>query len=443
RAMARRTGEEVAIHRKLATAWEGLSSEMDVDFPVGMHRLRSDQPEAALGPLLASVRRMNQGGRARTAIRAAALAIEAADRVGQAGGRLEARRLHAEALVEVGEPERALPLVDYALAEVEGDRLARARLRVLYARAARKLGRLEDAARELEAAWQTFQGLRDRQGLIEVAGQRARLARQEGRHDDEVSHWGEVLRLNRGDLTLEAEARNGMVQALVKAGKRDTLDAQLRRLESVSRVSADVRRIAEATWTTALVLLGRRELDEAEKLLIASGAIAATLGADNLNLRCRTGLAEVARFRGDNKKAEEVNRQVVRFARERRWPLECAAARVQLALVAVAEGDRRAVEVEVEAAEMDLAGAPRHALWLHVGLLRALLGAEVGDERTCRAWWSVARERGLEERHLPDLWMPMERLGRAAQSHGWEDIWRQVWSCLQAGAVQAVVDIED
>ena len=441
--MARRTGEEVAIHRKLATAWEGLSSEMDVDFPVGMHRLRSDQPETALGPLLASVRRMNQGGRARTAIRAAALAIEAADRVGQAGGRLEARRLHAEALVEVGEPERALPLVEYALAEVEGDRLARARLRVLYARAARKLGRLEDAARELEAAWQIFQGLRDRQGLIEVAGQRARLARQEGRDDDEVSHWGEVLRLNRGDLTLEAEARNGVVQALVKAGKRDTLDAQLRRLESVSRVSADVRRIAEATWTTALVLLGRRELDEAEKLMIAAGAIAATLGADNLNLRCRTGMAEVARFRGDYKKAEEVNRQVVRFARERRWPLECAAARVQLALVAVVGGDRRAVEVEVEAAEMDLAGAPRHALWLHVGLLRALLGAEVGDERTCRAWWAVARERGLEERHIPDLWMPMERLGQAAQRHGWEDIGRQVWSCLQAGAAQAVVDIED
>jgi hypothetical protein len=103
----------------------------------------------------------------------------------------------------------------------------------------------------------------------------------------------------------------------------------------------------------------------------------------------------------------------------------------------------RQVKQEMEAAEQDLGASPRHALWLHVGMLRAVLGADAGDERTCRAWWSVARERGIEERHVPDLWLPLERLGTAARRHGWEDIARRALSRLQTDTSAEAVVVEE
>ena len=443
--LAQRSEEVSAIHLRLAQIWAGLARDMDVDLAVGTHLLRGGQPEKALTPLLRAVRRMNQGGRARSAIRVAVMAIEAADRVGQPGARLQARRLHAEALVEVGEPERALPLLQHALSGVDGgDRLERARLRVLLGRACRKIGDLEGAARELDNAWQVFETMRDRNGLIEVATQRARLALIEGAAAQEIEHWGYVLR-NRIDPVLEAEARNGMVHALVRAGRLQHIDAQLRRLEGISRLSADVRRIAEATWTTALVHILRRQLEEAERLLNAASAIAATLGADNLHLRCRTALGEVCRYRGDREQALKINRQLIRFCDSRGWSLECAGARVQVALLALARKDLQMFHGEVAAAETDLKDTPRHGLWLHVGLLRAVGCAVDGDERGCRAWWAVARERGIEERHAPDLWLPLERLGVLARERGWEDIAGRALQRLTiaSSAEAVVVDIED
>lgn len=414
------------VHRRLADAWEALGAEtgLDVDLPHGLHRLRGNEPERALGPLLAAARKMNQGGR-RDGIRAAAMAIEAADLVGQPTARLEARRLHAEALLEAGEPERARPLLERALELVEGDRLARARLRVLLGRAARKQGDLETAHRELEAARTVFHALRDRQGLVEVAVQRARLARVEGRADNAIAHWTEVLRTNRGDLVLEAEALNGLIEALLRVGQLEGIDKHVERLIVAARASGDTRRIAEAMATRALLHLERKEHEASRQHLLTAGAIAATLGADALHLRCRTQMAEVCRYTGDLDQAEEINRWVTRFGAERAQFALVAHAHVQLALLALQRGEARRVKGEVDAAAEAIAGSPRHAVWLQIGLLRALLAAEAADERGCRGWFAVAIERGLDTVQSPDLWLPLERLLAAATRHGWEDIARR------------------
>jgi hypothetical protein len=242
---------------------------------------------------------------------------------------------------------------------------------------------------------------------------------------------------------VESEARNGLVQALSKAGQKTHLEEQLKRLARGRRVSADVRRIAEATFTIAMVRLQGREIEEAEKLLKASGAIAATLGDDHLNLRCRVFLAEAARFRGDQKTALELNRWAVRYATERGWKRDAASARVQLALLSLQIEDFKGIRAEVEAAEADLSSSPKHGLWLHVGLLRALIGAEEGDERTCRAWWAVARERGLDSRHAPDLWLPLQRLAAAASRAGWEDLARQTAAALSTSSEAESVVVEE
>lgn len=412
------------LHKRIADAWQelGASTGLDVDLPVGVHRHRSGDSAPAVAPLLRAVARMNRGGRARDALAAAVLAIEAADVSGQPTARLDARRVHAQSLLENGHPERAMPLIDHALATIEGDRLARARLRVLRGRAARKLGDGETSSRELEAAQQVFESLRDRAGLVEVATQRARLARSEGRHSRALSHWGEVLRLNRGDLVLESEGLNGMVEAMLDGGQLENAGRQVERLQRVSRASGDTRRIAEATATSGMWHLARGEFELGRRELETAAAIAATLGADRLQLRCRLLISEMEMRTGDLDAADEVARWAKRFADERGLHNELAQACVRLVLLAVARGERNRVKADVEAAEASLQSTPRHPLWLHVSLLKAAVAAEESDERGCRAWWAVARERGVELRAGSELRGSLAWLWERAAAAGWQDI---------------------
>ncbi|MSQ02474.1 MAG: serine/threonine-protein kinase PknK [Myxococcales bacterium] len=412
------------VHRRIADAWQelGATSGLDVDLPLGLHRHRAGDSTAAVVPLLQAVFRMNRGGRARDAIPAAAEAIEAADAAGSPTARLEARRAHAQALVESHQLERGLSLIDHALATIDGDRLARARLRVLRARTARKLGDIEAANKELDIAYATFEGLRDRSGLLEVAGQRARLARAEGRHSRALAHWGEMLRLNRGDPGLEAEALNGLVEAMLEAGQLDHIDKQVDRLQRVSRLSGDTRRIAEATTTWGMLHMARGETERARRQLETAAAISATLGAARLQLRCRLMLADLEQRAGNVDTAEEIARWAARFAEERGNPGAKAQACVRLAFLALERSDTPRVAAEVEAAEVALRDSPRHSLWLHVGLLRAALAAEEGDERGCRAWWSVARERGIEQRASSELRPALTWLCERAAARHWSDV---------------------
>ncbi len=424
------------LHRRIADAWQelGATTGLDVDLPLGLHRQRSGDAGAAVLPLLQAVSRMNRGGRARDALPAAVVGIEAADAAGSPTARLEARRAHAQCLVESNQLERGMSLIDHALATIEGDRLARARLRVLRARTARKLGDLEAAVKDLDHAHATFESLRDRAGLLEVAGQRARLARAEGRHTRALAHWGEMLRLNRGDPVLEAEALNGLVEAMLEAGQVDHVDKQIDRLQRVSRMSGDTRRIAEATTTWGLLHLSRGESERARRELETAAAIAATLGASRLQLRCRLMLAELEQRVGNLDAAEEIARWAARFAEERGNASARAQACVRLAFLAVARGETARVRQEVELAELSLRDAPRHALWLHVGVLRAAIAAEEGDERTCRAWWTVARERGLESHVGAELRPALHWLCERAAARGWSELASRV-AAIAARAV--------
>jgi hypothetical protein len=54
--------------------------------------------------------------------------------------------------------------------------------------------------------------------------------------------------------------------------------------------------------------------------------------------------------------------------------------------------------------------------------MRAVWAAQDGDERTCRAWWAVANERGLGRIQSQDLLIPLRQLVGASQHQGWMDI---------------------
>ncbi len=414
----------IDLHRRIGDAWAalGTTTGLDVDLRLGLHRHRGGDSSAALVPLLRSVSRMNRGGRARDALPAAVIAIAAADAAGSPAARLEARRVHAESLMECGQLERAMSLIDHALGSIEGDRLARARLRVLRSRAARKMGDLELAKKELETAYSTFESLRDRVGLQDVAGQRARVARAEGLHSRALAHWGEMLRLNRGELVLEAEALNGLVEAMLDSGQVDHVEKQVERLQRVSRASGDTRRIAEATCSWGMLHLARGETERARRDLEAAAAIAATLGANRLQMRCRLMLIELHQRSGDLDEADDLARWALRFAEERGHQTARAQAAIRLSMLGLARGDSSRVRGDLEIAEAALSSNPGHQLWMHFGALRAAQAAEDGDERACRAWWSVTRERGIESRGSEELRPVLHWLCERAAARGWTDI---------------------
>ena len=230
------------------------------------------------------------------------------------------------------------------------------------------------------------------------------------------------MRLNRGDQVLEAEALNGLVEAMLDSGQVDHVEKQVERLQRVSRASGDTRRIAEATCSWGMLHLARGETERARRDLEAAAAIAATLGADRLQMRCRLMLIELEQRAGDLDAADEIARWALRFAEERSHHTARAQAALRLGLLGLARGDTARIRGDLEVAEAALQSNPAHALWMHFGALRAALAAEEGDERACRAWWSVARERGLESRAGDDLRPVLHWLCERAAARGWNDL---------------------
>ena len=167
---------------------------------------------------------------------------------------------------------------------------------------------------------------------------------------------------------------------------------------------------------------GDRRLGAAERHFQTSRALAATLGADRLQLSCENNLGEVFRFRGDQVAARLSYARAARLAGARGWGDLAAVAHVNLALVALQRREGSTVAGEIDRVAALLDDHPRHWAWQVVGLLRSLRAAERGEEPACRAWWSVAQDRGLARMPGPDLWLPLERLSTAAAAQGWVDL---------------------
>ncbi|RME22755.1 MAG: hypothetical protein D6798_15065, partial [Deltaproteobacteria bacterium] len=401
-----------SIHRRLADAWEALGNRtgVEVNLPLGTHRLYAGAAKAATGPLLSAAQNAIVEGRFSLSLQAARLAAQAADEVGSLTGQVLARRRVAEALLELDRAEEA----DEVLAETRRlghiDRNTTAHLRVLEARVAMERGDLIAARRLLDNAMMTFEATRDRVGQVDGAHCLGVLMRLEGRPDEAADQYARMLRTNRGDLRREAIALFGLVESSIHAGRLRGVDRAVERLRQVARESGDTRNIAQATFAGGLLHLRRRNLQEAERHFLTARALAATLGADNLLLACLTNLGEIQRYRGDVAAAEATWRTAARLATEHGWDLQAATSRVQLGLIALARGADRLAHIEIARAERLLGDHPRHYGWLAISLVKALWAAEDDQQVECRHWWRRARRQGLGRTPQPDLWIPLERL---------------------------------
>ena len=413
------------LHSALAEAWENLGryTGADVDLRLGQHRLYAGDHERALIPLLRAAKHTLIGGRAALALEAAREAWDAAELAGVRMAAGEAGRCMADAYLDLGHAQQALDVIDAALALGHLDRRTRAGLEVRRARARLALGELEDGRRLLSSARKAFEAMRDWEGLVETARGEGMLARHVGRPLEGVSCYTRMLTYNRGgDPRVEVLALVGLVESLLSAGRLAGLEKHLARLQVVARSSGDTRNICQATYVGGLVHLRRRRLELAERHFQTARALAATLGADRLRLACENNLGEVFRYRGDFDAAVAAYRRGAHLADDRGWSAVSAVAHLNLALVAITRDELRQSLIDVARADEALREHPRHWGWTVIGLIRAVWGAECGDEELCRIWWVVAKDHGLENLRLPDLLIPLRQLVEATRYEGWDDI---------------------
>lgn len=413
-----------ALHRQLADAWEALGKRtgVEVNRPLGEHRLLAGMPTAALGPLLQASRSAQVEGRLSLSLEGAWFAVEAADRIGALPGRVQARRHVVEALLDLDRAAEAGRVLAETWKLGHIDRATTAHLRVQEARVAMESGQLLRARRLLENAVVAFQATRDWVGQVDAAHCLGVLARLEAKPEEAADHYAQMVRLNRNDLRREAVALFGLVEASIAAGRLSGIDRTVDRLRMVARESGDTRNIAQATFAGGLLHLRRRNLLDAERYFLTARALAATLGADNLLLACLSNLAEISRYRGDDSAAEETLRVAARLATERGWLVHAASSRIQLGLLALVRRAERLAHIEIARAEKHLAAHPHHLGWIAISVVRALWFAEDGDSSGCRQSWDRARRLGLARLSTPDLWIPLERLAGAASARGWTDI---------------------
>lgn len=414
-----------SLHARLADAWETLheSTGADVNFPLGTHRLRAGAPEQALVPLLHTARVALRSGLPELALQAAKRAVEAADGAGALMARVEARQRAAEAELERGNEEAAAVLLDRARSLGGVDQLSRARLLETEARICSAQGELRAARRLLKKATASFEALRDRPGQVRCALALGGLSRTTGDATAAVEHYRLALALDHSaDPRVVVQGLRGLIASRIDASDLQGVEEDVSRLRSVARQSGDTRHIAQATYLAGTVHLRRRRTELADRHYQTALALAATLGDDRLRLACENNLGEVARSRGDLRAASRCYERASRIAETRGWNPLAAPARLNLALSELLEGHALGATRQVDRAAALLHQHPRHWAWRVVGLLRSVLAAEQGQEAQTRAWWAVARERGLKANPHPDYQLPLVRLHRAAGKAGWSDI---------------------
>lgn len=442
--VAQRRGDVQLLQRKLADAWEALGTRtgVEVNLPLGEHRLAAAMPSAATGPLVQAARGSLIEGRFTLALESARLAVQAADQVGALPGRVLARRQVAEALLELDRAADAGRVLAETWKLGHIDRNTTAHLRVLEARVAIEAGELVKARRLLDNAMMTFEATRDRVGQVEGAHCLGVLARLEGRPEEAADQYARMLRTNRSDQRREAIALFGLVESSIAAGRIRGVDRTVERLRQVARESGDTRNIAQATFAGGLLHLRRRNLQEAERHFLTARALAATLGADNLLLACLSNLAEIHRYRGDDAAAEAVLRTAARLATEHGWYVHAASSRVQLGLLALVRGADRLAHIEIARAERQLEPHPKHQCWLSIAVVRALWSAEDDDREACQRWWNQARQLGLGRQPAPDLWIPLERLASVSHRRGWVELAQAAMSLTRGRPAQVEADLD-
>jgi tetratricopeptide (TPR) repeat protein len=361
--------DRAALHAELAAAWQAFGARrgVDADRAVGLHLLASGDANGALPYLVRTVRQLLARGRAADAVRIAARAVEAAEALPVRTGRdtdvavmrAEARHLHAEALLEAGDVPRAAHLLDFVLRRGVEVPEVRARLRLLRARAARKLHDPAAALRHLDDAASIATGVDADAWVDGAAGppgvdgrarlraelciERARVLRAAGRHGEAADAWHDARVAAGGAADLALRALPGLVEALVQVGRSESAGPHAAVLEALLDGAATH---ADGWGALALWHLAQRRVPEAVACGTRAAEAAVAVAADGLFVRVTGLLAEAHRRCGAYAAARLAARRSGRMARFRGDRHAEASALLQEARCAASAGD----EAEARAA---------------------------------------------------------------------------------------------
>jgi len=375
-------------------------------------------------------------GRARAAARAADLAIAAADTAsaggvrGSAEHRQEARRLKAVALLEADLPDAARDLAREALALRGGLPLGEARLSSVLAQACLAQGDVSRARLLLEEARRVFHRYQDSDGLADVAYAQALLCTQLNDAPGAERAYKDVLSIRPREHRQAVLAIGGLASLFLLLGRLDDAQPLIEDLSWAARASGDTRNVAQAHYTTGMLLLEQRELTRAQESFQTARGIAATSGDYRMQLNCLNNLGEVCRFQDRPDEARALYARYTRMARLRGYEVLQAVGHLNMALLDLGARSFPDADREANSAAEALATQPRHWVWVYVGLVRAACAAKRGDQRTASQWWNLATERGLTDLRSADLWIPLMVLNSEAHSHGWTDLERNARSAL-------------
>lgn len=436
--VARRLAEDLVVgdelHDRLADAWRkyGEATGIDVDLPLGVHLLRGGHPGEAFDPLVRATRAMVAQGRHHAAMRAAALAVTAADTATDATAltRAEARRLQATALLSLDQATEAERVAREALALGATDHLMRARLLCLLGHAAIQLDQRTEAQTLLGKAGYAFVSLRDKDGRAEVAWGAALLAIDENNPAEAIGKLRRVLDLRPADGPLAARARAELIRLSLERGDLAMARAAVESLSRAARSASESRTVCLAAYCEGLLRLteGQREL----AVVAFRGALreAAMSGERRVHLQSLVKLGEIHHLRREREEARAKFERCVALGE--RWGMqrESVAAHTLLALMFLEERNAAAAEQEARRAAEVLALRPRHPLWPAIAIVRATGAARAGNETQARQWWALARERGVDSPDGKALWKPLSMLSIAVAEAGWRDLEDEVWVAL-------------
>lgn len=434
---ARRLAEDLVagdeLHDRLAEAWRkhGEATGLDVDLPLGVHLLRGGHPDEAFDPLVRATRAMVAQGRHHAALRAAALAITAADSSpGKTLARAEARRLKATALLALDKAAEAERVAKEALALDANDRLLRARLLCLLAHAAIRLDQRTEAITLLGKAGYAFVSLRDKEGRADVAWGAALLAIDENNASEAIGKLRRVLDLRPSDGPLAALARTELIRLSLERGDIALARAAVESMNRAARTASDSRTVCLASWCEGLLRLAEGRREAAAVAFRAALREAAMSGERRVHLLCLAKLGEIHHLRRERDEARAQFQRCIELGE--RWAMrrESAEAHLRLALMHLEDRSAAAAEQDARKAAEALALRPRHPLWPAIAIARATGAARAGNEIQARQWWALARERGVDSPDGKNLWKPLSLLSIAVAEAGWTDLEDAVWEAL-------------
>jgi tetratricopeptide (TPR) repeat protein len=419
------------LHRRLGRAYAryGEASGRDVNLDIGRHAMVGRDFELAIGALMASCKAAWRRRNSNELEEAGQLAIEATLRspaVAQHAGWANLWKARAHELR--GEPETALEHFRAATEHFEGvaDDLGMAAGLIGQGWASLQMGRLEDADRFYERAFEYARELDAMWPQIKVVEGRAWLEQQKRNFDGAEILFTRAANWSRksGDIRGKGEALLGQAYVALRRGEFEEAEEIYEEAAQAFQDADDLLGVARAWVGEGVVGRQRSDFATALELFEKAVAVGEELGATDIVMDARYRRAEVLRRQGDSDGAEKLYESHLAWATRNKKTEAAIFAELGLAMVALLRDDMHTLYARTTSVSRLLEAMPAHWLWATYRLVVAAMLAHRGDEDGTYTWiWSAA-ELGIADVVDEDIAYLLTDITAIALRSDWRNVVR-------------------